>query len=136
MRTVPSFEFMHWAKQRVGRVPYCLGNSGVPPVSPEDFPPAPAPYAEANYYGTDAIRGAIARAHGVTPDQVCLSDGTSLANYTVLTALAGPGDRLLVENPTYPILREIPRFHGAEVEAWERTPEQGWVPDLADVERA
>jgi aspartate/methionine/tyrosine aminotransferase len=136
MRSPARFEFMHWAKQTVGRVPYCLGASGVPAVDPDRFPPAGAPYAEFNYYGNESIRAAVAAAQGVSADHVLISDGTSLANYTALTALAGPGDRVLVENPTYPILRQIPGFHGAAVELLERRPEAGWIPDPGDIAAA
>jgi aspartate/methionine/tyrosine aminotransferase len=62
-----------------------------------------------------------------------VSGGASLANFTALTAMAGPGDRILVERPTYPILADIPAFHGAEVVPLTRRPEDGWAPRLADV---
>jgi hypothetical protein len=127
---------MHWAKQHVGVVPHCLGLSGVPTVPVSEIPPAPAVTSEPNYYGLPSFREAVARAHGVGPDSVVAADGTSLANYTVLTALAGPGERILVESPTYPALAEIPRFHGAKVERLARHPGNRWVPDLDDLRRS
>jgi aspartate/methionine/tyrosine aminotransferase len=127
---------MHWAKQHVGTAPYCLGLSGVPTVPASEVPETPAVTEEPNYYGLLAFREAVARAHGVGPDSVLAAEGTSLANYTVLTAVAGPGERILVETPTYPVLAEIPRFHGAKVERLVRRPEKGWLPDLDDVARS
>jgi hypothetical protein len=97
MRTPRPFAFMHWAKQWCGRLPYCLGASGVPAVSPEELPAPPAPYAEPNYYGSEALRRAVASAQGAAPEGVLISEGTSLANYTALAVLAGPGERILVE---------------------------------------
>jgi aspartate/methionine/tyrosine aminotransferase len=108
----------------------------VPTVPPAEFPETPKIEALPNYFGLSAFREAVAAAHGVGPDSVLASEGTSLANYTVLTALAGPGDRLLVETPTYPILQEIPRFHGARVERLPRRPEDGWLPRLEDIARS
>jgi aspartate/methionine/tyrosine aminotransferase len=127
---------MHWAKQHVGVAPYCLGLSGVPTVPLSEIPDAPAVSDDANYYGLRPFREAVARAHGVGPDSVLVAEGTSLANYTALIAMAGPGERILVETPTYPVLAEIPRFHGAKVERLVRRPENGWLPDLDDVRRS
>jgi aspartate/methionine/tyrosine aminotransferase len=135
MHAPTPFTFMHWAKTWVGRLPYCLGASGVPAPSPEEFPPVVSAYAGANYYGTSGLREAIATAYGAGIDSVLVSAGTSLANYTALTVLAGAGDRILVEAPTYPILEEIPRYHGARVERLPRRPEEGWRPSLAEIRR-
>jgi len=129
------FLFMHWAKTWVGRLPYCLGASGVPAPSTEEFPPAAPVCSGANYYGISELREAIAAAYGAGSDSVLVSAGTSLANYTALTVLAGADDRILVEAPTYPILEEIPRYHGARVERLPRRPEEGWQPSLAEIRR-
>ena len=136
MRAPNPFAFMHWAKTWQGNVPLDLGASGVSSPDPEEFPPAPSEYSGPNYFGTRELRDAIAAVHGVSRKAVVVSDGASLANYTALTSLAGPGDRVLVERPTYAALHEIPRFHGAEVLRLERRPGDGWVPRLEDVERA
>jgi hypothetical protein len=135
MRAPETFEFMHWAKRWVGTVPYCLGMSGTAPVTPEEFPPPRAPYAGPNYYGSPELKAALAGGYGVRPEQVLVSDGTSLANYNVLAALAGPGEGVLVETPAYPALAAIPRFHGAQVDPLRRRPEDGWIPRLDDVAR-
>jgi aspartate/methionine/tyrosine aminotransferase len=66
---------------------------------------------------------------------VLVSDGTSLANFNVLAALAGPGDGVLVETPAYAALRSIPRFLGARVDPLPRRPEEDWIPRLDAVER-
>jgi aspartate/methionine/tyrosine aminotransferase len=126
---------MHWAKNWVGKLPYCLGESGVRPPSPEEFSLEGARAGRENYFGDPELRRAIARVHHTGIDQVLVSEGTSLANYTALSVLAGPDDRILVESPTYPVIEEIPRFHGAEVQRMARTPERGWQPDLEEIRR-
>jgi aspartate/methionine/tyrosine aminotransferase len=126
---------MHWAKRTVGRVPWCLGASGVPAPDPDEFPAARSEYAGPNYYGLDRLREAVARAHGVDVERVLITSGTSLANYLLLTTLAVPGTRVLVEDPTYPVLSGIPDFHGATVERFARPPERGWLPDVDAVRR-
>jgi aspartate/methionine/tyrosine aminotransferase len=134
---------MHWAKRRVANAPYSLGTSGVsePPeaaslelrAQSERARPFSSPE---NYYGIPTLRAALVAAYDAHPDGVLVSEGTSLANYTALAVLCGPGDRVLVESPTYPALHEIPRFLGATVERLPRDPAAGWSPSLADIERA
>lgn len=126
---------MHWAKTWVGKLPYCLGESGVRPPPPEEFSLAGVRAGTENYFGDPELRKAIARVHHAGIEQVLVSEGTSLANYTALSVLAGPEDRILVEFPTYPVLEEIPRFHGAEVQRIARRPEQGWQPQLEEIAR-
>ncbi|HMB70883.1 MAG TPA: pyridoxal phosphate-dependent aminotransferase [bacterium] len=135
MREPRTFEFMHWAKRWVGKLPYCLGMSGTTPVDPSEVAPASAGPAGPNYYGTAELKEAVAAAYGTDPDSVLVSDGTSLANYNVLAALAGPGDGVLVETPAYPALAEIPRFHGARVDPLARRPENDWIPSLERIAR-
>ncbi|HET9888102.1 MAG TPA: pyridoxal phosphate-dependent aminotransferase, partial [bacterium] len=126
---------MHWAKTWVGKLPYCLGQSGVPPPPPQELSLAGVREATENYFGDPELRKVIARVYGAGIEQVLVSEGTSLANYTALAVLAGPEDRILVEFPTYPVLEEIPRFHGAEVQRIARRPEQGWQPQLEEISR-
>jgi aspartate/methionine/tyrosine aminotransferase len=132
---------MYWAKDHEP-APYHLGGSGAPPPEDEDvarlLAPADARFAcsTGDRYGLPGLRTAIARMQGVSEDSVLVSDGTSLANYTALSVLAGPGDRVLVEAPTYGVLEDIPRFHGAVVETLPRRAEHRWVPSLDDVRRA
>lgn len=57
--------------------------------------------------GVDALRAAVARryaARGVptTPDQILVTGGAQSAVHLLLDALVGPGDRVVVEHPTYP----------------------------------
>ena len=132
---------MHWAKARES-APLNLGGSGAPPpplaeaIALLAFDGSVSLSSAGDYYGYPALRAAIAAYQGVTEDSVLVLDGTSLANYTALTALAGPGDRILVETPTYAILAQIPHFHGAVVERLARRPEDRWVPRLEDIQRS
>jgi aspartate/methionine/tyrosine aminotransferase len=132
---------MEWAKSHEPS-PYHLGTSGAPGPDAAEvarlfrFDDADAISSTGDRFGLPALRAAVARMQGVDEDSVLVSDGTSLANYTALTVLAGPGDRVLVETPTYSILDEIPRFHGALVEPLPRWPEHLWVPRMEEIRRA
>jgi aspartate/methionine/tyrosine aminotransferase len=131
---------MHWAKQRSERAELSLGASGVH-VPPDGElarlllgSEVPDPFgSKGDSWGDPDLKEAIAEVHGVGPDSVLVSAGTSLANYTALAALAGPGDRVVVETPTYAALPEIPRFQGATVERFSRRSERGWEPSLDEI---
>jgi aspartate/methionine/tyrosine aminotransferase len=142
MRRPETFELMHWAKERSERAKLSLGGSGVPSPDPKEVPlleavPGdPSPFdSTGNYYGDPRLRDAIAELHGVERESVIVSEGTSLANYTALACLAGPGETILVERPTYASLAAIPRFHGALVRDIVRRPESAWVPSVQELER-
>lgn len=135
---------MYWAKAHED-APWHLGTSGAPGPGAAEQAELFAPPGEGmpdrtastgDRFGFEAVRRAVATAWDASEDGVLVSDGTSLANYTALTALAGPGDRALVEAPTYPVLAEIPRFHGVTVERLERRPEDGWLPSLDGIRDA
>lgn len=131
---------MHWAKDREGAA-FHLGASGTPSPPPHEIAPLfgaedDAASSAGDRYGFADLRAAIARLHDVADDAVLVSDGASLANYTALTALAGGGDRILVETPTYRILEDIPRLHGAEVEPLARQPTNAWSPSLEAIDVA
>lgn len=61
------------------------------------------------------LRRAIARRHGVPPDRVLVTSGATEANFLVNAALVRPGDRVVVDAPTYSPLRDCPRGFGASV---------------------
>lgn len=140
MRSPRPFELMHWAKLTLEDAPYPLGGSGTPSPGPEESPPtlpvAAGFSSQGDRGGLPGLRSAVARAYDTPEDHVLVSDGASLANYTALAALAGPGDRVLVETPTYSSLSGIPRFHGATVLPLPRSPEKAWQPALDDVRAA
>ncbi|MDA0634023.1 PLP-dependent aminotransferase family protein [Nonomuraea sp. MCN248] len=52
--------------------------------------------------GLAALRAVFARTAGVDPDDVLITGGGQGALSTAFRAIAAPGDRVLVESPTYP----------------------------------
>ena len=56
-------------------------------------------------YGYAPLQQAIATHHGVDPECVVESAGTSMANHLAMAAIIEPGDEVLIEHPAYgPIL--------------------------------
>jgi alanine-synthesizing transaminase len=66
----------------------------------------------------------------VSPDRVVITSGTSEGIELTLTALAGPGDDVLVPVPTYPLYTAVLAKIGARAVFYRTDPARGWMPDL------
>jgi alanine-synthesizing transaminase len=90
--------------------------------------------------GIPAAREAVAaecvrRGMPLDADRVVITAGTSEGIELALTALAGPGDDVLVPVPTYPLYTAVLAKIGARAVFYPTRAEQGWVPDVAEVRR-
>ena len=64
------------------------------------------------------------------PDRVVITSGTSEGIELALTALAGPGDEVLVPVPTYPLYTAVLAKIGARPVFYGTTPDNAWLPDV------
>ena len=85
--------------------------------------------------GILAAREAVAadcvqRGMPMSPDRVVITSGTSEGIELALTALAGPGDDVLVPVPTYPLYTAVLAKIGARAVFYRTDPAQGWLPDV------
>jgi alanine-synthesizing transaminase len=90
--------------------------------------------------GLRAAREAVAtentsRGWPIGADRVILTSGSSEAIDFVLTALADPGDEVLVPLPTYPLYTAILHKIGAREVYYRADPLNGWQPDPNEVSR-
>ncbi len=69
------------------------------------------------------------------PDRVILTSGSSEGIDFVLTALADPGDEVLVPLPTYPLYTAILHKIGAREVYYRTDPGAGWQPDPKEIEK-
>ena len=69
------------------------------------------------------------------PDRVVITAGTSEGIELALTALAGPGDEVLVPVPTYPLYTAVLAKIGARPVFYATTPDNAWVPDAGEIRR-
>ncbi|MBA3886420.1 MAG: aminotransferase class I/II-fold pyridoxal phosphate-dependent enzyme [Acidobacteria bacterium] len=69
----------------------------------------------------------------VSPDRVVITSGTSEGIELTLTALAGPGDDVLVPVPTYPLYTAVLAKIGARPLFYRTDPDRGWLPDIDHV---
>jgi alanine-synthesizing transaminase len=90
--------------------------------------------------GITAAREAVAaecqrRGMPLDPDRVVITAGTSEGIELALTALAGPGDEVLVPVPTYPLYTAVLAKIGARPVFYSTTPDNAWVPDASELRR-
>ena len=84
--------------------------------------------------GRADLRAAIAALYPLaSADDVLVTIGAIEANFLALSALSGPGDRVIALVPTYQQLYEVPRAQGARVDFWRLRPENRWQPDLDEL---
>ncbi|MGB9475651.1 MAG: aminotransferase class I/II-fold pyridoxal phosphate-dependent enzyme, partial [Candidatus Udaeobacter sp.] len=75
------------------------------------------------------LQNAIAAHHGVDPECVVESAGTSMANHLAMAAIIEPGDEVLIEHPAYGPILDVARYLYADVKRFPRTEESGWAVD-------
>jgi aspartate/methionine/tyrosine aminotransferase len=129
-------DYMHWSKTQ-SRARFNLATSGVAP-----FPLCELPVTLEqleingdNSYGYAPLQEAIAAHHGVDPECVVTSAGTSMANHLAVAAILEPGDEVLIEHPGYGPILDVALYLEANVKRFRRAEENGWAIDPAEVRR-
>ncbi|PYL71773.1 MAG: aminotransferase [Verrucomicrobia bacterium] len=130
-------DYMHWSKT-LSRARFNLATSGVAhfplrelPVNLEEFE-----INGDNSYGYAPLQEAIAAHHGVDPDCVVESAGTSMANHLAMAAIIEPGDEVLIEHPAYGPILDVAEYLQANVKRFRRVEENGWAVDPDEVRRS
>jgi alanine-synthesizing transaminase len=89
--------------------------------------------------GTHEAVGAVgreAKRKGIhNPHHIYIATGASEAIELALTALLDPGDELLVPSPGYPLYTALLSKLSATGVAYQLDENNGWQPDVADMER-
>jgi aspartate/methionine/tyrosine aminotransferase len=137
MMTHKHSDYMHWSKTQ-SRARFNLATSGVAPFPLRELP-VELDTLEINGYDGYAhppLQKAIAAHHGVDPDCVVESAGTSMANHLAMAAILDPGDEVLIEHPAYGPILDVARYLHANVKRFSRTRETGWAIDVGEIVRA
>ncbi|HYW26556.1 MAG TPA: aminotransferase class I/II-fold pyridoxal phosphate-dependent enzyme [Terriglobales bacterium] len=138
-----AFALEEWQSRYEQGVEFQLADSGVQPVRLRDLVELgadldalldlPLHYPEVN--GTAALRGRIADLYpGQTPANVLVTVGAAEANALVVATLAGAGDEVVAMVPSYPQVEGIARNRGCRVRTFGLDPDNGWRPDLDELE--
>ncbi|KKP01948.1 aminotransferase class I and II [Trichoderma harzianum] len=88
--------------------------------------------------GSSTLRETIATLYKdeqIAPENVIITQGAIAANFLAFYSLIEPGDHVICVYPTYQQLYSVPESLGAEVSLWRLRPEQGFVPDLDELEK-
>jgi hypothetical protein len=128
---------MHWSKTQ-SRARFNLATSGVAPFPLRELPVQLETLEINGYdgYGHPPLQKAIAVHHGVDPDCVVESFGTSMANHLAMAAIIEPGDEVLIEHPAYGPILDVAQYLHADVKRFPRTEETGWVVESREILRA
>lgn len=82
-----------------------------------------------------AIRGEAARKGITTCRDVFVTSGVSETVDLCLSALVNPGEDVLTPKPDYPLYSAVLCKLGIGLNAYDLNEEDGWQPELADIER-
>ena len=77
----------------------------------------------------------VGRGMPMHPDRVVITSGTSEGIELALTALAGPGDEVLIPVPTYPLYTAVLAKIGARAVFYRTDEQRGWQPDVDHIQR-
>jgi len=132
--------YMEWAKTRDSR-PFPeqidLANSGMVPLintlEELGIDPSGLPLGGPNSYGYPPLLDALASRYSVSPEQVLVAQGASMANFVLLASLVEPGDTLLVEKPVYQCMSHPAAALGAKVVFFQRRAEQQWKLQVDEI---
>src|SRR5258708_5858426 len=129
-------DYMHWSKTQ-SRARFNLATSGVASFPLRELP-IDLKELEINgddSYGYAPLQQAIAAHHGIDPDRVVESAGTSMANHLAMAAIIEPGDEVLIEHRAYGPILDIAQYLQANVKRVRRAAENGWTIDPTEVRR-
>jgi aspartate/methionine/tyrosine aminotransferase len=127
-------DYMHWSKTQ-SRARFNLATSGVASFPLRELP-IDLNQLEINgdnSYGYAPLKEAIAAHHGVDPDCVVESAGTSMANHLAMAAIIEPGDEVLIEHPAYGPIVDVAYYLEANVKRFRRVEENDWTIDPDEV---
>ena len=130
-------DYMNWSKTQSG-ARFNLATSGVAPFPLRELPVHLETLeinSSDNGYGYPPLQKAIAAHHGVDPDCVVESAGTSMANHLAMAAIIEPGDEVLIEYPAYGPILDIAHYLEANVKRFTRAEDNGWAIDPEEFRR-
>jgi len=88
-----------------------------------------------NIYGSPDLKNGIAGLYeSIAPDDVIVTHGAIGANYQVINTIIEPHDNMVCVMPTYQQHYSIPESIGAQVRIIKLSPENGFLPDIAELE--
>jgi aspartate/methionine/tyrosine aminotransferase len=141
--TFQPFELESWQSEHEQTVRFNLSDSTIEPVTLGELVDGvdldallatPMYYPEVN--GEQSLREQIAALYPAhDADDVLVTVGASEANAAIVDALCAPGDRVVVMEPGYRQVWGLALNRGCDVQAFHLLADEGWRPDLDELER-
>lgn len=140
------FAMERWQSTWENRVRFNLSESGVHPLTAAELVAlagadadavlrTPLGYSQSN--GTEPLRTAIAALYrGATVDHVTVTNGSAESNYAICWHLLAPGDRVVLMLPNYMQTWGLAHAFGADIWPFRLREDEGWQPDLDEVDAA
>lgn len=128
------FQLEEWLRENEPRAKHVLGVSGMKALTLEELG-ATVGDVELDYGPMPAmpeLSMAIADAYKVPAEEVLVTIGGSEADLLAMLACTEHGDKLVIENPTYPPLQEVPHAFGARTDLLDRLMSKRWRVDIAE----
>ncbi len=140
------FEMERFMSKFEQEVDYNLSESGVHPMLLRELLSDAPEYMEhlmntdLNYpyvNGTPELRENIAALYnGATIDNVLVTVGAIEANYIATRTLLTAGDEIVIMLPNYMQIWGIAKNHGLQIRAFHLREDNGWAPDLDELNQA
>ena len=140
------FEMERFMSKFEQEVDYNLSESGVHPMLLRELLADAPEYMEhlmntdLNYpyvNGTPELRENIAALYrGATTDNVLVTVGAIEANYIATRTLLTAGDEIVIMLPNYMQIWGIAKNHGLRIRTFHLREDNGWAPDLAELNEA
>lgn len=133
------FGLHDWLAEHEDRVKFLLAHSGVKSVTLRELGVDPKALAEGDLgYGplpaNPLLTAKVANTYGFPLDATLVTLAGSEADLLAFAATVKAGDTVVVENPTYPPLRAVPKALGCKVVLHQRTWKNGFKLDLAKLD--
>jgi len=87
-------------------------------------------------FGNLHARQAIAKRHGLSPENLALTASTSEAYGLLFKLLANPGDEILVPAPSYPLFGFLAQLESVNLRPYRLNYDGSWFIDFASLEAA
>lgn len=131
-----TFELMNWIAKHHSNVRYDLGSSGISSVKLNDLDVnwREIDIGETYVGGRPELKRTVAKLYNKKENNIIIADGASEANFLACAALLNAGDEVVIENPTYASLLEIPRGLGTKIKRIQRDEKNNFDIDIARLE--
>jgi len=139
---IQPLSFFEWLLHNTDKATYNLASSNIQGVLYEEFQQLTGfsllktfDLDQGYPRGAPLLKEVLCSLYHCTPEHIVTTIGASEANYLVLSSLLQPGDEVLVEQPGYQPMQQIPELLGAQCRPWYRRYDDNYQLDLPSLKQ-